>query len=273
MRFQIDNFIVCGDSFSEGMTDIQVNGKYKGWADRVADVLATQSHGFKYANLAVRGKLIPQVVTDQVPAAINLVKNAGPNTLVSFHAGANDVIRPKYVPEITLPAYAKAVRDLAAELKKHGAHLMLFTVQESVDTRTRTGEIWNQRFKDFNNQVRSLAAEVGAVLNEANNGKYPNDIRLLAFDRLHLNADGHNRVAQGVLENLEAPFDPDYILPLPPAKPTPFIKAKALDAAWIATFVIPWIIRRLRGKSSGDNRVAKYPSLISWPISPISNNR
>ena len=34
------NFIVLGDSFSEGMTDIQVNGKFVGWADRVADVMS-----------------------------------------------------------------------------------------------------------------------------------------------------------------------------------------------------------------------------------------
>ena len=110
------NFIVLGDSFSEGMTDIQIAGKFRGWADRVADVMASQTDGFRYANLAVRGKLIHQVVTDQVPAALKLI---GPDTLVSFHAGANDVIRPKYYPEITLPEYAKAVRDLASELKKY----------------------------------------------------------------------------------------------------------------------------------------------------------
>ena len=258
------NFIVLGDSFSEGMTDIQVAGKYRGWADRVADVMASQTDGFRYANLAVRGKLIHQVVTDQVPAALKLI---GADTLVSFHAGANDVIRPKYYPEITLPEYAKAVRDLAAELKKYGAQLMLFTVQESAAANTRAGVIWNQRFKDFNKQVRELAAETDAILNEANDGRYPNDVRFLAFDRLHLNPEGHHRVAQGVLENLGLPFDAGYKIPLPPAKKENPIKKKIINALWIATFVIPWLIRRLRGKSSGDGRNPKYPSLISWPIS------
>ena len=258
------NFIVLGDSFSEGMTDIQVNGKFVGWADRVADVMASQTESFRYANLAVRGKLIHQVVADQVPVALKLITES---TLVSFHAGANDVIRPKYIPEITLPAYAKAVRDLAAELKKYGAQLMLFTVQESAAANTRTGVIWNERFKEFNKQVRELAIETDAILNEANDGRYPNDIRFLAFDRLHLNPEGHNRVAQGVLENLGLPFDSGYKIPLPPAKKENPIKKKLIDALWIITFVIPWIIRRLRGKSSGDGREAKYPSLISWPIS------
>ena len=258
------NFIVLGDSFSEGMTDELIDGKYRGWADRVADVMASQIDGFRYANLAVRGKLIHQVVTDQVPAALQLITS---DTLVSFHAGANDVIRPKYNPEITLPEYAKAVRELAAELKKYGAQLMLFTVQESAASNTQTGVIWNQRFKDFNKQVRELAAETGAILNEANDGRYPNDIRFLAFDRLHLNPEGHYRVAQGVLENLGLPFDPGYKIPLSPAPKGNPIKKKIVNALWIATFVIPWIIRRLRGKSSGDGREAKYPRLISWPIS------
>lgn len=263
-QFKYSNFIVLGDSFSEGMTDELINGKYRGWADRVADVMAEQVPGFRYANLAVRGKLIHQVVNDQVPAALQLIQ---PNTLVSFHAGANDVIRPNYDATVTLPSYAKAVRDLAAELAKYEAKLMLFTVQESARATSRTGAIWNERFKEFNRLVRELAKEVDAVLNEANDGRYPNDVRFLAFDRLHLNPEGHHRVAQGVLENLGLPFDENYKVPLPPAKKEFFLKRKAIGALWVATFVIPWIIRRLRGKSSGDGRQPKYPSLIAWPIS------
>ena len=182
-------------------------------------------------------------------------------------AGANDVIRPNYDAAKTLPAYAQAVRDLAAQLAKFEAKLMLFTVQESARATSRTGAIWNERFKDFNKQVRELADEVGAILNEANDGRYPNDVRFLAFDRLHLNPEGHHRVAQGVLENLGLPFDDSYKIPLPPAKQELFLKRKAIGALWVITFMIPWIIRRLRGKSSGDGRQPKYPSLIPWPIS------
>ena len=261
------NFIVLGDSFSEGMTDIEINGKFKGWADRVADEMAKHVSGFRYSNLAVRGKLIHQVVADQVPAALKMIE---PDTLVSFHAGANDVIRPKYRAEITLPAYAKAVRDLAAELNKNGARLMLFTVQESAAANTRTGVIWNERFKEFNKQVRELAKETNAILNEANDGRYPNDIRFLAFDRLHLNPEGHHRVAQGVLENMGLPFDAGYKIPLPPAAKENPIKKKIVNAIWIITFVLPWIYRRLRGISSGDGRIAKYPTLVEWPISNLN---
>ena len=87
-------FIVLGDSFSEGMSDEIINGNYRGWADRVADVLAQQTPDFKYANFAVRCKLVKQVLEEQVPLALPLID--GPNTLVSFHAGANDALRPNF---------------------------------------------------------------------------------------------------------------------------------------------------------------------------------
>ena len=86
------------------------------------------------------------------------------------------------------------------------------------------------------------------------------------FDRLHLNAEGHNRVAQALLEKLEYKFDPSWRIPLPPAQPIPWIKKRLISALWFFTFALPWIWRRLRGKSSGDGRVAKYPTPTSWPV-------
>jgi hypothetical protein len=35
-----DRFIALGDSMTEGMSDEIINGNYRGWADRVADVLS-----------------------------------------------------------------------------------------------------------------------------------------------------------------------------------------------------------------------------------------
>jgi hypothetical protein len=46
------------------MSDEQLNGQYRGWADRVADGLAKKSPTFTYSNLAVRGKLLQQVIDD-----------------------------------------------------------------------------------------------------------------------------------------------------------------------------------------------------------------
>lgn len=255
---KIDRFIVVGDSISEGIADEKIHGLYRGWADRVADVIAELNPDFKYANLAIRGKLLPQVVEFQVPEALKLI---GPNSVLSFHAGANDVIRPNYNPEVTLPAYAKAVRDLA----NAGAQLMLFTVLEETNRKGRIQTIWRERFSVFNEQVREIGKEVGAIVIDGNYNEAFKDVRYLDRDRLHLNAKGHWLLAQGVLEQLNLPFDPSYKEPLPPMKPKPKIIQAIAFTAWILTFAIPWIIRRARGKSSGDGRSAKYPNLISWP--------
>ena len=75
-------FIALGDSMTEGMSDEVVKGKYRGWADRVADVLAKEDPNFTYVNLAIRGKLLKQVVEDQIPSALKYIE--GKQTLVSF---------------------------------------------------------------------------------------------------------------------------------------------------------------------------------------------
>jgi len=252
--------IVCGDSYSEGMSDVVVNGQYRGWADRIADVMAQEEPGFTYVNLAVRGKLLKQVIDDQLPVAIGYV--TGADTLLSFHAGANDALRPSYKPEVAQEIYAQAVRRAAAS----GATIMLFTVLERTGNTGRGSDVWAARFGEFNKIVHKVGAEVGAIIVDANKETFFNDNRFLAFDRLHLNAEGHNRVAQALLEKLGYPFDPSWRIPLPPAQPTSWIKKRLISAIWFFTFALPWIWRRLRGKSSGDGRFAKYPSPTSWPV-------
>jgi lysophospholipase L1-like esterase len=254
-----NRFVVCGDSYSEGMTDEMVDGHYRGWADRVADGLAKKSATFTYANLAVRGKLLPQVIEDQLEIALSFV--TGPDTLISFHAGANDALRPGFDQVLAKQRYQSAVRTLAAS----GATIMLFTVLEDTGNSGRGSKLWQERFAAFNNGVREVAAEVGAILLDANQERFFSDRRFLAFDRLHLNSLGHSRSADAILEKLGYEFDPGWRTPLPPAKPTPWIKERAIGVIWFVTFALPWIIRRLRGRSSGDGRVCKYPTPISWP--------
>ena len=255
-----DRLIICGDSFSEGMSDQVINGKYRGWADRVADVMAQANPNFTYVNLAVRGKLVQQVIANQVPQAERFI--TGKNTLLTFHAGANDAIRPNYTPELVLPLYTDAVRKLAAT----GATLMLFTVLERTGNAGKAADLWAARFHAFNENVRAVAQEVGAIVADANEESFFNDRRFLAFDRLHLNPMGHDRVAQAVLEKLDLPSNPNWRKPLPPARKTPWMRSKVNNTAWFITFALPWLWRRARGKSSGDGRIAKYPEPISWPI-------
>ena len=89
-------YVALGDSFTEGIGDPEPGspGGHRGWADRVAEVLSQQVDDFAYANLAVRGKLIAQIVADQVEPALALKPD-----LITFSAGGNDVIRPGTDPD------------------------------------------------------------------------------------------------------------------------------------------------------------------------------
>jgi lysophospholipase L1-like esterase len=241
------------------MTDEVIDGQYRGWADRTADAMAQAHANFTYVNLAVRGKLLGQVVEDQVPTTLAFV--TGPDTLVSFHAGANDALRPGYQADVAIALYQEAVRLLA----KSGAQVMLFTVLEKTGNTGRGAQVWEKRFSAFNRGVREVGAEVGAIVVDANQENFLSDRRFLAFDRLHLNAEGHYRCAEAVKEKIGLPFNPAWRTPLPPAKKVPWIAQKAITVAWFVIFALPWIFRRIRGKSSGDGRSAKYPIPTAWP--------
>ncbi|MEI6477286.1 MAG: SGNH/GDSL hydrolase family protein, partial [Actinomycetes bacterium] len=130
----------------------------------------------------------------------------------------------------------------------------------------KTADVWASRFGKFNENVRRVAAEVGAIVADANEAGLLSDRRFLAKDRLHLNALGHERVAQGLLEKLNLPFDTNWKNPLPPQEDIPRSKKIAEDLHWFVTFMIPWIWRRLRGKSSGDGRFSKHSAPALWPV-------
>ena len=256
---QYTRFIALGDSMTEGMSDEVIDGKYRGWADRVADVLAKGNSDFTYMNLAVRGKLLKQVVEDQIPVALKYIQ--GRQTLISFHAGANDVLRPNYDPQISLPQLEKGIKQLTDA----GATVMIFTVVDKVDAKGKIAQLWHERFSAFNENVRMVAGKYPTILFEGKKAEFLNDRRFLAFDRLHMNSEGHRRLANAVLEGLGYEFDENWRIPLPQAKKKNKIIKLITNLAWITIFLLPWIWRRIRGKSSGDGRNAKYSQPIDWP--------
>lgn len=251
-------FIALGDSMTEGMCDEIVDGQYRGWADRVADTLAKENPNFTYVNLAIRGKLLHQVIDDQIPEAAKFV--TGLETLLSFHAGANDVLRPNYQAEVAFAKYEKGISDLT----KTGATVMVFTVIDRVEGNGKTAQLWHERFSAFNVNVRQVANKYGAIIIESDNAKWMADLRFLARDRLHLNSDGHWRLSQAVLENLGKESDPKWKIPLDPATAKSRLRKNLENIIWIIIFVLPWIWRRVRGRSSGDGRSAKYVQPTAW---------
>lgn len=251
-------FIALGDSFTEGMVDEVVKGQYRGWADRVADVMAQNNPGFTYANLAIRGKKIGQVLDEQIPVALGYI--TGPETLVSFYAGVNDALRPGYEPLKAFKDYQRAAKALA----ESGATLILFCVLEDVGVKFPLMRQWKERFSAFNENVRKVAGQVGAILLDPNGEPTWSHPGFVDKDRLHLSVSGHYRVAQGVLARLDLPHDPYWRAPLADYQRPPFLTRLKSNVNWFITYAIPWFIRRIRGRSSGDGRSAKYPAPINW---------
>ena len=48
---EILSYVAIGDSFTEGMNDTAPGGGFRGWADRLAEMIAAQDPGFRYAEL------------------------------------------------------------------------------------------------------------------------------------------------------------------------------------------------------------------------------
>jgi lysophospholipase L1-like esterase len=253
-------YIALGDSFTEGLSDPAPDrpGEFRGWADRLAEHLAAASpHAdVEYANLAVRGRLLPRVLAEQVPVAL-----AAEPDLVSLVAGGNDLMRPGADPdELAAQLEVAVVRFRAA-----GADVLLAT---GVDTRnTPILRRMRGRFAIFNANVWSIAARQGAAVLDQWGAGWVQDLRLWDTDRIHLTGEGHRRMALAAAAALGLPGadGEDWRTPLPPQPPRELRVALAEEAAWVGGFVAPWIGRRLRGRSSGDGRAAKRPVPLVLP--------
>jgi lysophospholipase L1-like esterase len=257
----IGSYVALGDSFTEGLEDeLGPDARHRGWADRVAAALATAQGSVRYANLAVRGRLLDQVVAEQLPVALRLAPD-----LVSFHAGPNDVLRPRTDLTALLARYDAAVGALTGA----GIRTVLFTVIERTGT-GRTAERLAARFGAFNAGVRATAAAHGAVLVDLAAVPVLTDRRLWHEDRLHLAPEGHARVAAAVLAALGVPEPgvrpddgPDWWRSALPGSPRATRRAALVaDVRWVRLHLLPWIGRRLRGVSSGDGVPPKHAELV-----------
>jgi len=240
-------FVALGDSFTEGIGDPLPDGGHRGWADRVAGVLSAQVDDFAYANLAVRGKLIGQIVADQIDSAMALAPD-----LITFSAGGNDVIRPGTDPDVV----AQLFEDAVVRLRSTGATLVVFTGVDTEFTPVFRGI--RGKVAIYNENIRAIADRHDCVVADQWGLKEVQDMRFFADDRLHYNALGHHEVARMVLRALNVPND------LQPRRPealpvSTWRAAREKDLVWAREYFVPWVLRRLRHQSSGDHVVAKRP--------------
>ncbi|GLY18400.1 SGNH hydrolase [Kineosporia sp. NBRC 101677] len=265
----LDTFVALGDSFTEGLHDeLGPDGRHRGWADRVAEGLATANGRVRYANLAIRGRLLDQVIAEQVPVAMALKP-----ALVSFHAGANDILRPG----VDVPRLLGKYEETVARLRENGSQVLLFTVGGTPRDTSRSPRRsrLDGPFAAFSTCARRVADRYGCVLADIGDVQVLRDRRLWHEDRLHLTPEGHARIAAAVMESLGLD-DPALLAgdtgwwrePLPAKVAAGRVNDLAGDLRWARTFLLPWVGRRLRGVSSGDALLPKRPDLVEITARP-----
>lgn len=257
----VHRFVALGDSFTEGVGDNDPSfpNAVRGWADRTAEQLASQQPDLTYANLAIRGRLLPQVLEEQLAPALDMQPD-----LVTLFAGANDLMRPKVDIDTLAESYDEAVAALTAT----GATVLLFTGFDGVDDplfRHLRG-----RTAIYNEHVRLIAARYGALLVDMWAMHVLRDRRLFAPDRIHLNAAGHTVIAAAVLEALGVEHAIRFTELAPHATLTLW-QQRVQSLRWAREYAVPWIQRRIRGQSSGDSFTAKRP--VPVPVVPAGTGQ
>lgn len=246
------SFVAVGDSFTEGLDDPRPDGPgYRGWADLVAGVLAADQPDFRYANLAVRGRLFDNIVAEQVPLATAMKPD-----LISFAGGGNDALRRSFEPDTLVARFDRTIERLRAT----GADVVLFRWAD-LSGRMPGGKVLRPRVNLLNSAIDEIGAKHGAhVVDLWDDSEFANP-RLWSVDRLHLSPAGHRRVAAHVLTGLGVTCDPGWLAAPAPPEELSWVSRKAADARWATQHLAPWVKRRLTGRSSGDMVTAKRPEL------------
>jgi lysophospholipase L1-like esterase len=250
-------YVAIGDSSTEGLDDPDGVGRYRGWADRfAAHVAGAQREPLLYANLAVRGLKTRAILDTQLEPALAMRPD-----LATVFSGTNDIIRSR----VDLDAVARDIRTMQTALREAGATVLTITMPDLSEVIPGAGRL-RGRLERFNADVRASCAATGTLCVDLARHAVASDPRLWSEDRLHANALGHARIAQGLARALALDgFDESWSAPLPP-RARPSLGAKlASEVRWTRRYLLPWIARRLTGRSSAQGITAKRPHLTPVP--------
>jgi phosphatidylinositol alpha 1,6-mannosyltransferase len=226
------------------------SGEYRGWTDRLAQLLAhsrADRAPFRYANLAVRSRRVAHLVDEQVPRALALRPD-----LVSILIGANDLVGRAVDPIALAAVLAGAVRTL----RDAGIDVLLVT---PFLPRRRAAVLFARRFAVYASELRRIAADTGAILLDLDALPAIGELELWADDKVHLRSRGHRFLAYRAAEALGVP-DAEALGGLDAA-----LHAEddpIAQGTWLRRDALPWVWRRLRGRTAGDGLDPKHADYV-----------
>ena len=246
-------YVAMGDSFTEGVGDPEPRspGGLRGWADRVAEELSIGHEDFAYANLAIRGLLLEEILDQQAGPALALKPD-----LITLSAGGNDLVFRGTDPDRLAVELDAGVQLLGLT----GATIVLFTGPDWGSTPV----IGRHRAKlaIFNENIRTIASRHDALIADLWALRQLTDPRMWDPDRLHFSPLGYHTIAMMVLDTLNVPHT---LQPLEP-KDLPqssWRAARVGDLVWARNYLLPWVVRRIRHETAEELR-AKRP--LAGPV-------
>lgn len=238
-------FVALGDSLTEGLCDPAPDGTLRGWADRLAYLLASRG-GLHYANLAVRSRKVRDVAGEQLARARQLSPD-----LVSILVGSNDLVGRR----CDVAGLAAALEGAVQTLRGDGADVLLVT--PFLPDRRLAG-IFAARFAEFASRLAGIAERTGAILLDTDLHPSLADRSNWGEDFVHLGSRGHRFLAYRAGEMLGVP----HAETLGQLDEAFHADADAGGRAWWRAHALPWMWRRMRGRTAGDGRIAKHDDYV-----------
>jgi lysophospholipase L1-like esterase len=245
-------YVAIGDSTVEGLDDPKPSGGYRGWADRLAGRLAELQGSVLYANLGVRGRTTRQVLDEQLAPALAMQPD-----LALVVSGTNDLLR-RHFDAVRL---RQDIEAMQRELRAAGATVLTFTLPDLTPIMP-VARLFRTRLHQMNQAIRDASAATGTIVCDLANYPVASDPRLWSADRLHANSAGHERIAAALAYHLGLPgSDLSWADPIPGPPPSGLMNFLRSEGVWFAMYLLPWLWRHARGRSSGDGISPNFPQL------------
>ena len=245
-------YVALGDSQTEGLWDGDDETGLAGFADRLAVMIDGVWPGLQYANLAIRGRQIRDVLDDQLPRALEMDAD-----LITVCIGMNDMTRPGSGFDRAL----EQLDEMHVRLASSGATVVTTTFPDLARI-LPIGRVLAKRLIIINAQIRDAAARHGFRLVDLFVAPSMTQPDIWSLDRVHGSPKGHMLFAAAAAEALALPgANHDWAVADPAAALPSFRSRMYSQLLWTQNMLMPYLWMHMRGKSVGTGRPPRRPQL------------
>jgi lysophospholipase L1-like esterase len=254
-KFLYRSYVALGDSLTEGLGDFdfEVSRFGCGWADRLAELFARVAYesgeNFDYANLALRGSSLYEILTAQLEDALKLKPD-----LVTIFAGSNDFMRANK----SHPEMRALLRGAIERLHESGAHVLLVNTVNPVHL--KLFQPLSYKARAMTELINSVGAEYQVPVLDLFEMREFSNLEFWCEDMVHFSGHGHIRIANRAAQMLgiDQGFEETDLdqMERPDRRPLAVMK-------WTVQHVVPYLVRRVRRRSSGDGLEPKHDSYVT----------